>query len=487
MIGFIVFGQSETHLVSCMWFAQGVSVKDLRVSFVEGGFQQRQRRTWRTEWPIQICKNLEQKWRYWGALWCFRIFGSVRASYSAWPEGICFLSNAIKGIANTFLKLFKQNFTWNDCARMVFFKSTVADRSIVFLHWHCGHGVQLLSKDHRTFKTMIYNNRYGTMFLQGFVPLPGFACRLSCLPERKAGPACSSVTKKAEADWERITCAQCSRCFSTAIYDILWHHLSVLSKTVNKWVKGCIACRGRPAPQTTLFRHAFWGIAGIADWSIDPSMMGTVWLLSLALRCYSTLIQVFMRLISIHLPWRPSALKVRKEKNWTRIRAVIANWCKVDRKLNFKPRWRKVLQDSSSSEALFFIVCMMCFDKRWTLETALAVGMGRTDSTQETWPKIKYWNYRKTSLQYLYSVAYRCPGADKWSCCCYNRSCWQRTERNCCFTGQSYRRRDTWVQGSKPDKFSSKICIYHQLSFMQDDTGTFTWKSRIKRSQRFPG
>ena len=309
------------------------------------------------------------KWRYWSALWHFRIFGSVRASYSAWPEGICFLSNAIKGIANTFLKLFKQNFTWNDCARMVFFKSTVADRSIVFLHWHCSHGVQLMSKDHRTFKTMIYNNqynnRYGTMFLQGFVPLPGFACRLSRLPERKAGPACSSVTKKAEADWERKTCAQCSRCFSTAIYDILWHHLSVLSKTVNKWVKGCIACRGRPAPQTTLFRHAFSGIACIAEWSIDPSMMGTVWLLSLALRCYSTLIQVFMQLISIHLPWRPSALKVRKEKNWTRIRAVIANWCKVDRKLNFKPRWRKVLQDSSSSEALFFIVwCVLTKDGR---------------------------------------------------------------------------------------------------------------------------
>ena len=243
-------------------------------------------------------------------------------------KGFCFLSNTIKGIANTFLKLFKQNFTWNDCARMVFFKSTVADRSIVFLHWHSGHGVQLMSKDHRTFKTMIYNNRYGTMFLQGFVPWPGFACRLSRLPERKAGPACSSVTKKAEADWERKTCAQCSRCFSTGIYDIFWHHVSVLSKTLNKWVRGCIACRGRPAPQTTLFRHAFWGIACIADWSIDPSMMGTVWLLSLALRCYSTLIQVFMQLISIHLPWRPSALKVRKKK----IEHGSEQWLQIDAK-----------------------------------------------------------------------------------------------------------------------------------------------------------
>lgn len=355
-IGFIVFGQSETHLVSCMWFAQGVSVKDLRVSFVEGGFQQRQRRTWRTEWPIQICKNLEQKWRYWGALWCFRIFGSVRASYSAWPEGISFLSNTIKGIANTFLKLFNQNFTWNDCARMVFFKSTVADRSIVFLHRHCGHGVQLMSKDHRTFKTMIYNNRYGTMFLQGFVPLPGFVCRLSRLPERKAGPACSSVTKKAEADWERKTCAQCSRCFFNCH---IWH---IMTSSF---------CFIENSEQVSERLHRLQGASGTPNDSIPACILGhslhsrlIYWSIDdgnrLAFVAGLEVLQyVDTGLYAAHqYSFAVAAVSTQgaEEKNWTRIRAVIANWCKVDRKLNFKPRWPKVLRDSSSSEALFFIV-----------------------------------------------------------------------------------------------------------------------------------
>ena len=46
--------------------------------------------------------------------------------------------------------------------------------------------------------------------------LPGFACRLSCLPERKAGPVCSSVTEKAEADLGKK-----SMCTVFYIYDIL--------------------------------------------------------------------------------------------------------------------------------------------------------------------------------------------------------------------------------------------------------------------------
>ena len=46
----------------------------------------------------------------------------VWVSDFAWPEGIRFLSNTIKGIANTFLKLLEQNFTWNDCVARFFSK-----------------------------------------------------------------------------------------------------------------------------------------------------------------------------------------------------------------------------------------------------------------------------------------------------------------------------------------------------------------------------
>lgn len=77
-------------------------------------------------------------------------------------------------------------------------------------------------------------------------------------------------------------------------------------------------------------------------------------------------------------------------------------------------------------------------------------------------------------LQYLYSVACRCPGADKWSCCCYNRSCWQRTERNCCFTQQMVRATGDVIPESRgANQTSSRpkyafIINYHLCKMIQE-------------------